>query len=1090
MHKQLMRGAPVLLIAVSALAQGEQAEKILQETGVSGGLVVHLGCGDGRLTAALRTRDSLLVHGLDRDEARVAKARAFLQSRGLHGVVTVDRLSGDRLPVADNLARLVVADQVPDVPMAEVRRVLVPGGAAWIGGRVTRKPASPQLDEWTHYFYDASGNAVSRDVVVGPPRSLQWFAGPTSERSHNWTTSTDGFVTAGGRVFYLRDEGPISVMPHKAVGMNWASARVPAAASLPEKWALIGRDAFSGVLLWKRPLSGFGQFQFEDVGPSQPTLWNTWSSPLQLHRRVVAQGDRVFATLSYRGGLTALDAATGDTVWEYKPQGFVDEIICDGARLFLRVRGNIPTKLDKPIGRDTKFGGKYGPERFTPYIDEQPPEKVVGVDAATGREIWTADAPRVTTESLCALAGKVCYFDMTAVVCRDAATGQELWRSQQPKLVFGTSYARSGNAGNLFLWQDKAFFNAKGTVCLSLTDGKEIWRQPRLGYSGGFGHPTGLRVIGGVLYTDGGARFDANTGSDLRPLTSETAMGSTHGRCHRGVATTRFLCGTRFGIEFYDLEAKKMVSDDRWLRSACALGYIPANGLLYHTPDPCACWLGARIRGFHALGPQPPAINYDQVNETERLEKGPANSENPKFETRNPKESDWPVYRHDLARSGQATSTLGVNLTPAWSTDLGGKLTPPVVAAGRAYVSRQDANEIVCLDAGSGKVLWRYSAACYVDSPPTVAGGRLLFGCADGKVYCLNVADGGLVWRFRVAPAEMLIVDDSRVASKWPVHGSVLVKDAIVYCTAGRSSFLDGGIQVVKLDVATGTLLGHARLDGPWDDPFQVNTIVPSEESGQAGRTHSVREGYYPAWIDIEGARQDLLVSDGTDFHLGSVRISSDLESFSSVRLAAQGKPTGGRRLRSLTGLLDDTYYHRTGWHYSDQYYGGGNAAGAANAGKMLVFDDEYTYASQHEGQDAGRYPNHLPGKGSTLNAEPLGAATEHKGFGVVRKDRPVWTVDVPQIVRAMLLAPAAQPGDGKLLFIAGPIEAGHPDDPLAPYEYRTPGSLWALSAKDGKKLAEWTLDACPVFDGFAAADARLFISQVNGRVVCLGGKQ
>jgi outer membrane protein assembly factor BamB len=872
--------------------------------------------------------------------------------------------------------------------------------------------------------------------------------------------------------------------------MNWASARAAVTASIPEKWALIGRDAFSGVLLWKRPLSGFGQFQFEDVGPSQPTLWNTWASPLQLHRRVVARGDRVFATLAYRGGLTALDAATGETVWEYEPRGFVDEIISDGARLFVRLRANIPSKLDKPIGRDTKFGGKYGPERFTQYIDEQPPEKVVAVDAATGREIWTADAPRVTTESLCALAGKVCYFDMTAVVCRDAATGRELWRSQQPKLVFGASYARSGNAGNLFLWQDRAFFNAKGTVCLSLQDGKELWRQPRLGYSGGFGHPTGLRLIDGVLYTDNGSRYDANTGSDLRPLTSETAMGSTHGRCHRGVATTRFLCGIRFGIEFYDLAAKKMVSDDRWLRSACALGYIPANGLLYHTPDPCACWLGARIRGFHALGPQAPAIEHDKVNEAERLEKGPAYSHSPPSEIRNPQSDDWPLYRHDIPRSGQAKTALGVDLKPVWCTPLGGKLTPPIVAAGRVYVSRQDANEVVCLDAGSGKVLWRCGAPSYVDSPPTMAGQRLVFGCADGRVYCLRATDGALVWRFRVAPAEMMIVDDTRVASKWPVHGSVLVKDGIAYCIAGRSSYLDGGIQVVKLEVATGRLLGHARFDGPWHDLLKVNPIVPKEKSGKTGHTQSVREGYYPAWIDIEGARSDLLVSDGTDFHMGSMRITPNLEGFSSVRLAAQGKPTGGRRLRSLTGLLDDTYYHRTGWHYSDQYYGAGNAAGAANAGKILVFDDQHTYASQHEGQDAGRYPNHLPGKGSTLNADPVGAANVHKGFGVTRKDKPLWTVAVPQIVRAMLLAPAAQPADGKLLFIAGPIEAGHPKDPLAPYEYRTPGSLWALSANDGKRLAEWTLGACPVFDGLAAAGGKLFISQVNGQVVCLGTEQ
>ena len=31
-----------------------EARKILSETGIKGGLVVHLGCGDGKLTAALR----------------------------------------------------------------------------------------------------------------------------------------------------------------------------------------------------------------------------------------------------------------------------------------------------------------------------------------------------------------------------------------------------------------------------------------------------------------------------------------------------------------------------------------------------------------------------------------------------------------------------------------------------------------------------------------------------------------------------------------------------------------------------------------------------------------------------------------------------------------------------------------------------------------------------------------------------------------------------------------------------------------------------------------------------------------------------
>jgi 2-polyprenyl-3-methyl-5-hydroxy-6-metoxy-1,4-benzoquinol methylase len=45
----------------------QKAMWILGATGVKGGLVVHIGCGDGKLTAALHAGDNYLVHGLDQD---------------------------------------------------------------------------------------------------------------------------------------------------------------------------------------------------------------------------------------------------------------------------------------------------------------------------------------------------------------------------------------------------------------------------------------------------------------------------------------------------------------------------------------------------------------------------------------------------------------------------------------------------------------------------------------------------------------------------------------------------------------------------------------------------------------------------------------------------------------------------------------------------------------------------------------------------------------------------------------------------------------------------------------------------------------
>jgi SAM-dependent methyltransferase len=110
----------------------QQARKILRTCDVTGGLIVHLGCGDGKLTAALRASDACLVHGLDADVADVERAREHLQSLGLYGAVAVEQLTVARLPYIDNLVNLVVSEDLGRVSMDEVMRVLCPNGVAYI----------------------------------------------------------------------------------------------------------------------------------------------------------------------------------------------------------------------------------------------------------------------------------------------------------------------------------------------------------------------------------------------------------------------------------------------------------------------------------------------------------------------------------------------------------------------------------------------------------------------------------------------------------------------------------------------------------------------------------------------------------------------------------------------------------------------------------------------------------------------------------------------------------------------------------------------------------------------------------------------
>ena len=151
------------LTLAQSLTPSQKAEQILKACNVTGGLIVHIGCGNGRLTAALHASDSFVVHGLDRNRSRVALARKYIQAVTTYGPISVDRLRSERLPYADNLVNLVVSEDLGSVPADEIMRVLAPGGTAYIKNgeawEKTIKRRSDQIDEWTHSMYNAMRNA-------------------------------------------------------------------------------------------------------------------------------------------------------------------------------------------------------------------------------------------------------------------------------------------------------------------------------------------------------------------------------------------------------------------------------------------------------------------------------------------------------------------------------------------------------------------------------------------------------------------------------------------------------------------------------------------------------------------------------------------------------------------------------------------------------------------------------------------------------------------------------------------------------------------------------------------------------------------
>jgi len=1015
----LAAGPGLLGSARGAVSAEDQAQRILEATGVKGGLIVHVGCGNGRLTAALRVNDSYLVHGLDADAANIDEARKHIAQLGLYGSVSVEQWSAKRLPYMDNLVNLLVGEALGPVSMHEVMRVLAPEGVAYVKQDArwakTVKPRPKDTDEWTHFLHDASGNAVAHDSVVGPPRYAQWIAGPQHTRGHEHIPSINALVSAGGRIFYIADQGPI------------ASVRQPAL------WHLVARDAYNGILLWKRPIRTWF-----------PHIVNWGQTPPHLQRRLVAVGNRVYVTLGLHAPLSAVDAATGSTLKVYEQTRGTEEVLCHKGTLLVLVRQVTDERVaerEKMAQLARRRGSPlYARESAQPVvnrfraIERKAGKTVLAFDPDTGRVLWKkdgADAAGLSALSLCADGNRVFYQKAKEVVCLDLKTGRPLWSVPSARM-------------RVVCKRCVVCADGRTIAALSPETGQTLWTQEPLLCS-----IRDVFVINGSLWLGGfkpwqgrkkgkrgpawGPYFatqrDLATGKVLKHVEPEGP--GHHHRCWQNKATDRYIIAGRRGAEFIDLNAGDVLWHS-WVRGVCRYGVMPCNGLLYAPPHACGCYIAAKLEGFHALAP---ALE-DGAKEAECLEKGPAYGKRAHRPSAVGHPNDWPTYRNEAQRSGCTQTPVPVELRRRWRADVGGKLSSPTTSQGRVFVASVDRHRISALDAVSGDSIWHFTAGGRVDTPPTVYGGRAIFGCRDGYVYSLRASDGVLAWRLRAARNNRRIASCGQLESASPVHGSVLIQDGTAYVTAGRSSYLDGGIDLCRIEPETGKALSRTPIYSP--DP---ETGKQPPQSGPA---------YMP------GALADILTSDNSHVYLRDAVFDKQ----------GRTQPKGNPHLFTLTGFLDDSWPHRSYWAFGTRCSIRTGCSGRDKnliSGRLLVFDASMIYGY-------GRRNIHWSNQ---LQDGP------YRVFGVKRGEaKAQWEKRVPVRVRAMVLA-------GKVLFAAGP--PADPGNGPEGHDENQGALLMALSASDGTKLAQYPLDCAPIFDGMIAAAGQLYLALEDGKLLCMG---
>jgi len=1044
---------------VQRTGEHDPARRIFDATGIRGGLVVHLGCGDGKLTAALHVNDRFLVQGLDTDAENVGRAREYLKSLGIYEKVAADTFGGEHLPYTDNLVNLLVVSDPYQVSPDEMLRVLAPGGAVFFlrgEGEKLVKPWPDNIDQWTHYLHGPDNNAVAHDTVVGPPRHMQWLAAPRWTRTHHALNSVSSVVTAGGRIFYIVDE---------ATAANMA---------VPGRWKIVARDAFSGVQLWKKSMQSWA---------SQKNRFR--SGPPQVTRLLVASEDRVYAPLGLNAPISVMEAATGETLRTFADTRGAEEIVkVDDVLLVLR---GLPV-ADHAVGHAAFSSIFQFPNR----------KSLVALNAETGEKLWAWSDPQANPlpETL-GSDGRQVYFQINqSVTCLDLKSGRELW-------TFGERGTRGGHRGfgkyTLVVADGVVLCKLSGKLtALSAKDGKKLWECPA---GSGFHSPLDVFVIDGLVWhgshiSDSVAPppvDDFNKGRDLHTGKVKTEnhvmvdlqTAGHHHRCYREKATDRYIIGGKRGMEMMDLLGDEH-SRNNWVRGTCQYGVLPANGLAYAPPHSCGCYMEAKLWGFWALAPERSSVGETKrrLPEQKRLEKGPAYGKIPRREDRPGHAESWPMYRHDPLRSGIAGTNVPTSLKPAWKAALGGRLTQPVIADGVVVLAAVDRDTVLALDERTGKVIWEVTVGGRVDSPPAVHRGTVLFGSADGWVYCLRLCDGELVWRRLAAPADLKTVAMDRVESLWPVHGSVLVLNGVAYCAAGRSTWIDGGIDLFGLDPATGQVLFRSH--------FESRHPKINEGKERAKPEHVTRNSQnttdYKTFLAsdrsdsfsmAEGTVADVLVSDGKNVFMHHVKFNAKLEK----------QQTMSRHLFSTSGLLDDTENHRSHWMlgtgdfslvpvaYSWIVNGRGwrNATVAVPVGLMMAYGDRALWGVRRKG-NSGTYSLFEQTNRPFSENEEFRPDFRRVSPGEIEKPR--WSVGLPVRPRALLKS-------GDHLFVGGMPAGASGDDAYAAFEGRKGGIVRIVSAEDGTEVAQYRISSPVVWDGMAAADGKLFLCTEKGELQC-----
>ncbi len=252
--------------------------------------------------------------------------------------------------------------------------------------------------------------------------------------------------------------------------------------------------------------------------------------------------------------------------------------------------------------------------------------------------------------------------------------------------------------------------------------------------------------------------------------------------------------------------------------------------------------------------------------------------------------ADWPQLQNGPQRLGYSAEKIDFPLERAWAVGFSPeRLHPqaqPVVADGTVFIGTA-MGTFHAVDARTGAKRWTRKIGGPILHTAGFEGGKVFFGCLDGRVYALNAADGTIVWTFdstgRTGFSTAVLLADRKVfiASRAGVYyaldqadGKEVWRRDIGVPVLMSSAWNDGKLffgamdmRVYALDAQAGNVLWKSDvLNGAafkeyWPVAYRGLVFIrPARLSGGAyGKAIEWHKGPLPA---VELAKQDILAAE------------------------------------------------------------------------------------------------------------------------------------------------------------------------------------------------------------------------------------